>query len=383
MDINQLSQLLNSPQNKLGRHPMAATLGLNGHKGPTGQMGQGDNISIPSLGGNSSTSFQDLIAMAQNQSYAQGPALGADLSQETAKSLARLKAMSINNDMLSNLVSLNQGGEFNGGAGLVAHMNLEALLSSGSFGNLANKGNELGGLDKGKNFNQAQMNSFRNKNGFLRGNAPDSENSSDESLSLKPSEAAQAAHAAQKAINGAFANKGLSTEVGRALQAAAGDIKSSKANDESLSANQLSNELKDTEKPTMAAIDKIVAKVSQALGLDSNLVKAVIKAESNFNHQAVSRAGAKGLMQLMPGTAKELGVEDPFNPVENIWGGARYLKKMLDRHGGNLDKALASYNWGPGNFARQGPDKMPSETRRYIQVVNQHYNSFSRESASG
>ncbi len=113
------------------------------------------------------------------------------------------------------------------------------------------------------------------------------------------------------------------------------------------------------------------------------LVKMVIKTESNFKHTAVSKAGAKGLMQLMPGTAKELGVEDPFNPIENIWGGARYLKKMLDRHGGNINKALASYNWGPGNFDKYGQGgNMPRETRNYISIVNQHYAKFKKAGAA-
>ncbi len=127
----------------------------------------------------------------------------------------------------------------------------------------------------------------------------------------------------------------------------------------------------------MAKLDRLVNKVSLALGLDASLVKAVIKTESNFNHRAVSHAGAKGLMQLMPGTASDLGVKDPFNPVENVWGGARYLKQMLDRHNGNLNNALASYNWGPGNFDRHGySGRMPTETRRYITIVNQHYSKF-------
>jgi soluble lytic murein transglycosylase-like protein len=78
-------------------------------------------------------------------------------------------------------------------------------------------------------------------------------------------------------------------------------------------------------------------------------------------------------MQLMPATARELGVKDPFNPVENIWAGARYLKKMLDRHSGNINNALASYNWGPGNFDRHGGMRLPGETKRYITAVNKHY----------
>jgi soluble lytic murein transglycosylase-like protein len=128
-----------------------------------------------------------------------------------------------------------------------------------------------------------------------------------------------------------------------------------------------------TGKLTPDQLDKLVQKVALALNMDPNLIKAVIKAESNFDSKAVSRAGAQGLMQLMPATARELGVKDPFNPVENIWGGARYLKKMLDRHSGNINNALASYNWGPGNFDRHGTTRLPGETKRYITTVNKHY----------
>ncbi|MDR1041503.1 MAG: lytic transglycosylase domain-containing protein [Deltaproteobacteria bacterium] len=130
-------------------------------------------------------------------------------------------------------------------------------------------------------------------------------------------------------------------------------------------------------------VDAAIDKAANALGLDPALIRAVVKAESNFNPKAVSGAGAKGLMQLMPGTAREMGVDDPFNPLQNIWGGARYLKRMLDRHGGNLRKALASYNWGPGNVDRHGAGgNLPRETRRYIEVVTANYNRYKSQVAT-
>lgn len=121
--------------------------------------------------------------------------------------------------------------------------------------------------------------------------------------------------------------------------------------------------------------DDLIDQTAREHGLDPNLVRAVVKAESNFDPSAVSKAGAMGLMQLMPGTAKDLGVGDPFNPVENVSGGTRYLRDMLDRYSGDLDRALAAYNWGPGNLDRSRGG-LPDETRNYIAVVNRYYRRF-------
>ncbi len=113
-----------------------------------------------------------------------------------------------------------------------------------------------------------------------------------------------------------------------------------------------------------ADIDDLVSRAAERFEVDPALVKAVIRAESGFDPTAVSRAGARGLMQLMPGTARELGVADSFDPEQNVMGGTSYLKKMLDKYGGDLDSALAAYNWGPGNFDRRSGE-LPRETRDY------------------
>ncbi|KAA0893358.1 lytic transglycosylase domain-containing protein [Oryzomonas rubra] len=123
-------------------------------------------------------------------------------------------------------------------------------------------------------------------------------------------------------------------------------------------------------------LEPIIAKASSRYGVDTGLIKAVIKAESNFNPTAVSSAGARGLMQLMPGTARSLGVNDSFDPEQNVMAGTRFLRDLLDRYDGNVDSALAAYNWGPGNVDRR-PDRMPRETQNYLVRVKQLYASYS------
>jgi soluble lytic murein transglycosylase-like protein len=113
--------------------------------------------------------------------------------------------------------------------------------------------------------------------------------------------------------------------------------------------------------------DGLIQDAAKRHGVDPNLVRAVVTAESDFNHTTVSHAGAMGLMQLMPETAKDMGVSDPFDPAQNIEGGTRYLAWMLERFGGDEDKALAAYNWGPSNVERGG--RPPSETRTYLKRV--------------
>ena len=100
-------------------------------------------------------------------------------------------------------------------------------------------------------------------------------------------------------------------------------------------------------------------------------IKAIIAAESNFDAKAVSPAGAKGPMQLMDGTAKDMGVDDPFNVQQNVRGGTRYYAQLLTKYGGDERKALAAYNWGPGNLDKVGGDvsKAPAETQAYVNRV--------------
>jgi soluble lytic murein transglycosylase-like protein len=116
-------------------------------------------------------------------------------------------------------------------------------------------------------------------------------------------------------------------------------------------------------------LDAIFAAAARKYGVSENLLKAVARAESNFNPDATSSCGAMGVMQLMPSTAKALGVTDAYDPTQNIMGGANYLRQMLDRFGGDSSLALAAYNAGPGSVEKYGGVPPYAETQSYVQKV--------------
>lgn len=113
----------------------------------------------------------------------------------------------------------------------------------------------------------------------------------------------------------------------------------------------------------------IINSAANTYGIDPNLLTQVIKAESNGDPNAISSAGAMGLVQLMPGTASSLGVTNPFDPTQSINAGAKYLSQLLKQFNGDTSLALAAYNWGPGNVSTYTIDSWPTETVNYVNKI--------------
>ena len=127
---------------------------------------------------------------------------------------------------------------------------------------------------------------------------------------------------------------------------------------------------------THETLRPIIMRASAIYNLDPALIAAVIKSESAFDSRAVSWAGAQGLMQLMPKTARDMGVLDSFDPEQNVMGGSRYLRKMLDQFGGDLTLAVAAYNCGPTRVAKVWRVPNIAETQNYVQIVLRNYDRY-------
>jgi soluble lytic murein transglycosylase-like protein len=173
-------------------------------------------------------------------------------------------------------------------------------------------------------------------------------------INSNPSFAARPARPAKTVVPKGFTSAGIAPNTTQASSAESAEM----------SAAEQANRVK---------IEQMIREVSDRYRVDPALVRAVIQTESNWNSSAISRKGARGLMQLVPGTAQQLGVNNAFDPQQNLDGGVRYLHKLLERYNGDLDKALAAYNAGPRAVDRAGGIPRYRETREYVQKVTDSY----------
>jgi len=163
----------------------------------------------------------------------------------------------------------------------------------------------------------------------------------------------------------------------RNFQAMAGELKKPDKEFQSILDASMSSASGDT--ASRGEINDLIEVYSQKNGLDADFVKAVVKQESGFNPKATSHCGAAGLMQLMPGTARGLGVTNPYDAEQNVRGGTKMLSNLLKTYGGNKELALAAYNAGGGAVKKYGGIPPYAETQRYVKSVLSMYGKFKSE----
>ncbi len=164
----------------------------------------------------------------------------------------------------------------------------------------------------------------------------------------------------------------------RAARSAAAEVSQYFAHDSNQSARaKIQNANFSGHIATPDEIDAAIAEAASRHNVDPNLVRAVVKVESNFNPNAVSRKGAMGLMQLMPGTARQLNLKNPFDAEQNVDAGVRHLKQLLENYGGDVNLTLAAYNAGTGAVARSSGVPHYAETQNYVRrITNLYYGGF-------